>query len=126
MIGQLLNTCSRLKLADIQNVVAIPTPDDVDWNKRLNGNSVGLGIMPQHAVEPLSDRLAQALLVAEQAIWNDDFIFLLGDSSSYNQRFALRLQVAYETGSVAVVFGHQVNDRSAFIVRQGSHDYSVR
>lgn len=126
MISQLSNIRFRLRLADIQKVIAISTPDDTDRYKRLNRSGVGFGTSAQYAVQLSPDRLTQALLIAKQATENDDVTLVLGDNSPWGQGFAVRVQAACLRGSSATVFGHQVQDWSALAERQGSPDHLVR
>ena len=51
---------SVLMLADIQDVLIISTPDDIDGYKRLLGSGANFGISLQYAVQPSPDGLAQA------------------------------------------------------------------
>ena len=126
MISRLSDTRFRFRLAGIQNVIAILTPDDIDGCKRLHGSGVGFGVSPQYAVQPSTDLLVQGLLSSEQFTGNDDATSVLGDNILRGQRFSVRHQAEYPRGSGATVFGHQVQDLSALAERQGSHDYLAR
>ena len=126
MLSQLSNIRFRLELADIQSVIANLTPDDIDGYERLNGSGVGFGIGPQYAVQLSPDRLAQALLIADQVTRNDDGTLVFGDKFPRGLRLLLRLPAACLRGSAATVFGHQAQDCSALAEWQGPHDYLVR
>ena len=126
MISRLSNTRFRLRLAGIQNVIAILTPDDIDGCKRLHGSGVGFGVSPQYAVQPSTGLLVQGLLSSEQFTANDDATLVLSDNILRGQRFSVRHQAEYLRGSGATVFGHQMQDWNALAERQGSRDYLVR
>ena len=126
MLIQLPNTRFRLELADTQSVIANLTPDDIDGYERLNGSGVGFGIGPQYAIQLSPDRLAQALLIADQVTRNDDGTLVLGDKFPRGQCFSVCLQAACLRGSAVTVFGHQAQDCSALAEWQGPHDYLVR
>jgi len=126
MISRLSNTRFRLRLAGIQNVIAILTPDDIDGCKRLHGSGVGFGVSPQYAVQPSTGLLVQGLLSSEQFTANDDATLVLSDNIPRGERFSVRHQSECLRGSGVTVFGHQMQDWSALGERQGSRDYLVR
>ena len=123
MLVQLPNIRFPLELAEIQSVIASLTPDDIDGYERLNGSGVSFGISPQYVVQLSPDRLAQALLKADQVTRNDDGTLVLGDKFPRGLRFSVRLPAACLRGSEATVFGHQAQDCSALAEWQGPHDY---
>lgn len=105
---------SVLMLADIQDILIISTPDDIDGYKRLLGNGASFGVNIEYAIQPSPDGLAQAFLIGEQFIGNDDVTLVLGDNIFYGQRFSDHLQVASSRPSGATVFGYQVRDPERF------------
>jgi glucose-1-phosphate thymidylyltransferase len=105
---------SVLMLADIQDILIISTPDDIDGYKRLLGNGTSFGVNIEYAIQPSPDGLAQAFLIGEQFIGNDDVTLVLGDNIFYGQRFSDHLHVASSRPSGATVFGYQVRDPERF------------
>ncbi len=105
---------SVLMLADIQDILIISTPDDIDGYKRLLGDGASFGVNIEYAIQPSPDGLAQAFLIGEQFIGNDDVTLVLGDNIFYGQRFSHHLQVASSRPSGATVFGYQVRDPERF------------
>ena len=105
---------SVLMLADIQDILIISTPDDIDGYKRLLGNGASFGVNIEYAIQPSPDGLAQAFLIGEQFIGNDDVTLVLGDNIFYGQRFSDHLHVASSRPSGATVFGYQVRDPERF------------
>ena len=105
---------SVLMLADIQDILIISTPDDIDGYKRLLGDGSSFGVNIQFAVQPSPDGLAQAFLIGEQFIGKDDVTLVLGDNVFYGQRFSDHLAAASSRVSGATVFGYQVRDPERF------------
>ena len=105
---------SVLMLAGIQDILIISTPDDIDSYKRLLGDGSSFGINIQFAIQPSADGLAQAFLIGEQFIGNDDVTLVLGDNIFYGQRFSDYLAAASSRVSGATVFGYQVRDPERF------------
>ena len=105
---------SVLMLADIQDILIISTPDDIDGYKRLLGDGSSFGVNIQFAIQPSPDGLAQAFLIGEQFIGNDDVTLVLGDNIFYGQRFSDHLIAASSRISGATVFGYHVRDPERF------------
>ena len=105
---------SVLMLAGIQDILIISTPDDIDGYKRLLGDGSSFGVNIQFAIQPSPDGLAQAFLIGEQFIGNDDVTLVLGDNIFYGQRFSDHLIAASSRISGATVFGYQVRDPERF------------
>jgi glucose-1-phosphate thymidylyltransferase len=105
---------SVLMLADIQDILIISTPDDIDGYKRLLGDGSSFGVNIQFAVQHSPDGLAQAFLIGEQFIGDDDVTLVLGDNVFYGQRFSDHLVAASSRVSGATVFGYQVRDPERF------------
>ncbi len=105
---------SVLMLAGIQDILIISTPDDIDGYKLLLGDGSRFGVNIQFAAQPSPDGLAQAFLIGEQFIGDDDVILVLGDNVFYGQRFSDHLVAASSRISGATVFGYQVRDPERF------------
>lgn len=113
---------STLMLAGIRDILVISTPDDIDGYKRLLGDGSAFGINLNYAVQPSPDGLAQAFLIGEHFIGNDNVCLVLGDNIFYGQSFTktLRNAVARQTG--ATVFGYMVKDPERFGVVEFDKD----
>ena len=101
---------SVLMLAGIQEILIISTLDDIDGYKRLLGNGSNFGINIQFVIQPSPDGLAQAFLIGEEFIGNDNVTLVLGDNIFYGQRFSEYLAKASVSNLGATVFGYQVRD----------------
>jgi len=108
---------SVLMLAGISEVLIITTPEDSDSFKRLLGDGSQFGIELSYTVQPNPDGLAQAFILGEDFIGNDDVCLVLGDNIFYGQGFTPKLKHAVENaknGQGATVFGYQVKDPERF------------
>ena len=108
---------SVLMLAGIREVLIITTPEDSDSFKRLLGDDSRFGIKLSYSVQPSPDGLAQAFILGEEFIGNDDVCLVLGDNIFYGQGFTPKLKHAVENAKNsqgATVFGYQVKDPERF------------
>ncbi|WP_199524668.1 glucose-1-phosphate thymidylyltransferase RfbA [Pseudoalteromonas sp. bablab_jr011] len=108
---------SVLMLAGIREILLITTPEDKDSFYRLLGTGEQFGIKLSYAVQPTPDGLAQAFILGEKFIGNDDVCLVLGDNIFYGQAFSPKLKHAVENaknGHGATVFGYQVKDPERF------------
>lgn len=104
---------SVLLLAGIKDILVISTPFDLPMFKNLLGNGQELGINIEYAEQPSPDGLAQAFIIGEDFIANDDVCLVLGDNIFHGQGLSKMLQDArfnVETKNKATVFGYYVND----------------
>ncbi len=103
---------SVLMLAGIKEILIISTPTDLPMFKRLLGDGKELGITFEYAEQPRPEGLAQAFLIGEQFIGNDDVCLVLGDNIFYGQRFSSMLMDALNIASKneATVFAYPVID----------------
>ncbi|MBB1406058.1 glucose-1-phosphate thymidylyltransferase RfbA [Pseudoalteromonas sp. SG44-5] len=108
---------SVLMLAGISEILIITTPDDSDSFKRLLGDGSRFGIALSYTIQPSPDGLAQAFILGEEFIADDDVCLVLGDNIFYGQGFTPKLKHAVENaknGQGATVFGYQVKDPERF------------
>lgn len=108
---------SVLMLAGIREILIITTPEDVDGFKRLLGDGSQFGIELSYKEQPSPDGLAQAFIIGEDFIGNDNVCLVLGDNIFYGQGFTSKLQHALDNaknGQGATVFGYQVKDPERF------------
>ena len=108
---------SVLMLAGIRDILLISTPDDIAGYKRLLKDGSQFGINITYAEQPSPDGLAQAFIIGEEFIGNDDVCLVLGDNIFYGQGFTPKLREAVnkaKEGKGATVFGYQVKDPERF------------
>ena len=105
---------STLMLAGIQDVLVISTPEDLPNFQKLLGDGSQFGISISYAEQPSPDGLAQAFLIGESHIGNDNACLVLGDNIYFGQNFSACLQEASARESGATVFGYHVSDPERF------------
>jgi glucose-1-phosphate thymidylyltransferase len=74
---------SVLMMAGIKEILIISTPQDLPNFKRLLGDGKGLGISFTYAEQAVPNGLAQAFVIGEEFIGNDDVALVLGDNIFY-------------------------------------------
>lgn len=104
---------SALMLAGIRDILLITTPEDRPAYERLLGDGSALGLRFSYVVQPSPDGLAQAFLLGEEFIGDDDVCLVLGDNIFHGATFTGLLEEAARTVAEerrAVVFGCRVSD----------------
>ena len=112
---------SVLMLAGIKEILIISTPYDLPGFKRLLGDGSDFGVRFEYAEQPSPDGLAQAFIIGEKYIGDDDVCLVLGDNIFYGSGFTglLRESVATaEKDRKATVFGYYVNDPERYGVAE--------
>jgi glucose-1-phosphate thymidylyltransferase len=116
---------SVLMLAGIRDILIISTPVDLPNFKRLLGDGSQFGINLSYAEQPSPDGLAQAFIIGEEFIGNDDCALILGDNIFYGNNFGKILKEAVENKGRATVFGYYVDDPERFGVVEFDDDGKV-
>lgn len=105
---------SVLMLAGIRDILVITTPEDNPAFRRLLGDGSNFGVNISYAEQPSPDGLAQAFLIGEEFIGDDNVCLVLGDNIFYGQHFTQTLQQAVAQKHGATVFAYQVKDPERF------------
>ena len=105
---------STLMLAGIKEILIISTPQDLPRFEELLGDGSEFGISLSYAVQPSPDGLAQAFLIGEEFIGQDNVCLILGDNIYYGQHFSEQLEAANAREHGATVFGYHVTDPERF------------
>ena len=116
---------SVLMLAGIRDILVITTPEDNASFKRLLGDGGDFGISISYAVQPSPDGLAQAFIIGEKFIGNDNVCLVLGDNIFYGQSFTQTLKQAAAKTHGATVFGYQVKDPERFGVVEFDENFNA-
>ena len=105
---------SVLMLAGIQDILVITTNHDMPSYQRLLGDGSQFGVNISYAIQNKPEGLAQAFIIGQEHIGNDNVCLVLGDNIFYGQGFGpMLIEVAGKT-SGATVFGYQVADPHRF------------
>lgn len=113
---------SVLMLAGIRDILIITSPEDCLSFKRLLGDGRQFGIQLQYAVQPKPEGLAQAFIIGEKFIGQDNVCLVLGDNIFWGQGFSPKLINAASRTKGATVFGYEVKDPERFGVVEFNQD----
>ena len=99
---------STLMMAGVQDVLIISTPTDTPVFERLLGDGSRYGISLNYAVQDKPAGIAEAFVIGEEFIGDDDVVLILGDNLFYGKMDFLHRAIANNEG--ATVFGYRVSD----------------
>ncbi len=119
---------SVLMLSGIKEILIISTPLDLPHFKRLLGNGEDLGISLSYKEQPSPDGLAQAFIIGEDFIGDDDVCMVLGDNIFYGHGLVEMLNNAKhnaEKEKKATVFGYYVVDPERYGVAEFDNEGNV-
>ena len=108
---------STLMLAGIRDILIISTPQDLPNFERLLGDGSEFGVHFEYKVQEVPNGLAQAFVLGEEFIGDDNVCLVLGDNIFYGNHFGRMLRAAVrnaEENGRATVFGKYVNDPERF------------
>jgi glucose-1-phosphate thymidylyltransferase len=116
---------SVLMLAGVKEILIISTPTDLPNFKRLLGNGKELGIEFHYKEQPSPDGLAQAFIIGEDFIGNDDVCLVLGDNIFNGHGFSKLLAKSVsnvKNQKKATIFGYYVKDPERYgVVKFDEH-----
>lgn len=118
---------SVLMLAGIKEILIISTPQDLPNFEKLLGDGSQFGIVLKYAEQPSPDGLAQAFIIGEDFIGDDDVAMILGDNIYYGSGFTQILTEASESAKngQATIFGYYVHDPERFGIVEFDKDGKV-
>lgn len=105
---------SALMMAGIKEVLIISTPIHIDRFKELLGTGENLGMKFEYKVQEKPVGLADAFILGEDFIGDDDVALILGDNMIYGSRIEEVLKVASKVEKGGVIFGYQVADPTSY------------
>ncbi len=108
---------SVLMLAGIKEILIISTLDDLPNFEKLLGSGNDLGINLSYKEQPSPDGLAQAFIIGEEFIGNDDVCLILGDNIFYGHGLPEMLKKAVnnvKNEAKATIFGYNVKDPNRY------------
>lgn len=101
---------STLMLAGIREILIISTPRDLPVFQNLFGTGSQLGLKMSYAIQEVPRGLADAFIIGEEFIGDDNVALVLGDNIFYGQSFSQVLKRAAERKNGATIFGYYVRD----------------
>ena len=116
---------STLMLAGIKDILIISTPRDIGGFKELFGDGSHIGVNFSYAVQESPRGLADAFIVGEKFIGDDNVCLVLGDNIFYGYSFSERLRNAASRKEGATIFGYYLSDPSSMGVVEFDDDGNV-
>jgi len=119
---------SVLMLAGIREILIISTPHDLPNFKKLLGTGADIGLSVSYAEQPQPEGLAQAFIIGEEFIGNEDVCLILGDNIFYGSGISQLLQNTVQQvkkEEKAVIFGYYVNDPERYGVAEMDEEGNV-
>ena len=118
---------STLMLAGIREILIISTPEDAPRFQALLGDGAQFGLSLSYTVQPSPDGLAQAFLLGETFIGDDECAMILGDNLFYGGGLVEKLRKAAENADrgLATVFGYYVNDPERFGIMELDNEGNI-
>ncbi len=102
---------SILMLANIKEVLIISTPEDLPNFEKLLGDGSELGMKFEYIIQPKPEGLAQAFILGEEFIGNDNVCLILGDNVFYVEGISKLMESSIKRiENKATIFGYYVND----------------
>ena len=109
---------SVLMLAGIREILIISTPQDLPLYQNLFNDGSQYGLSIEYAEQPSPDGLAQAFIIGEEFIGEDDVALILGDNIFYGYELPQTIEGVTDNKDGAVVFGYFVNDPQRYGVAE--------
>lgn len=116
---------SVLMLAGIRDILIISTPDDQPVFQKLFGDGSAIGIKISYAIQPKPEGIAQAFIVGEEFIGNDNVCLILGDNIFYGHGFTPLLQEVASLKEGATLFAYKVKDPERFGVVEFDENFNA-
>lgn len=116
---------SVLMLAGIKEILIISTPRDLPMYKELLGDGSDLGISFEYIEQYNPNGLAEAFIIGEDFIGDDNVALILGDNVFHGHRFTEILEKSTQLEEGAIVFGYYTNNPEAFGVVEFDDEWNV-
>ena len=116
---------SILLLAGIREILLISTVEDIGHFEKLLGNGSDWGIKLEYKIQPSPDGLAQAFILGEEFIGDDNVCLILGDNIFYGHGLTPFLKKAMSLDKGAITFAYQVRNPKNFGIVEFYDDKKV-
>ena len=105
---------SVLMLANIREILIISTERDLPVFKELLGDGSDFGVRLEYKVQEKPNGLAEAFLIGEEFVGDDNVALILGDNIFFGSGFSGLLEEAGKITEGAVIFGYPVKDPTSY------------
>ena len=105
---------SVLMLANIREILIISTERDLPVFRELLGDGSDFGVKLEYKVQAKPNGLAEAFLIGEEFIGDDNVALILGDNIFFGSGFSGLLEEAGKITEGAVIFGYPVKDPTSY------------
>lgn len=105
---------STLMLAGIKDILIISTETDTPNFQRLFGDGCKLGLNISYEIQKAPNGLAEAFIIGEKFIENDNVVLVLGDNIFYGRGLTQTLEAAAANMDGAIIFGYYVKDPTSY------------
>jgi glucose-1-phosphate thymidylyltransferase len=109
---------SVLMLAGIQEILIISTPEHLPQFEAMFGSGEQLGLSFQYQVQEEPKGLAQAFILGEEFIGQDDVCLILGDNIFYGHGLTELVKEKTQNLEGGLIFGYEVEDPTCFGVAE--------
>ncbi|MBR5304981.1 MAG: glucose-1-phosphate thymidylyltransferase RfbA [Candidatus Gastranaerophilales bacterium] len=116
---------STLMLAGIKDILIITNEVDIDNFKKLFGNGQQFGLNIEYKIQYVQKGIADAFLIAEDWINNDEVALILGDNIFHGHGFSTLMKNALKNNKGATIFGYTVKDPERFGVVEFDNNKKV-
>ena len=116
---------SVLMLAGIREILIISTPRDLPIYEDLLGDGSSFGVKFSYEVQENPNGLAEAFIIGEDFIGDDNVALILGDNIFHGHRFSEILNRAKNLDEGAIIFGYFTNNPEEFGVVEFDDDWNV-
>ncbi len=105
---------SVLMEAGIREILVISTPRDMPIFKELLGDGTQFGVRFEYAIQEKPKGLAEAFIIGEKFIGQDNVAMILGDNMFYGSHLTTMLNIANNRENEATIFGYRVKEPMAY------------
>ena len=105
---------SVLMEAGIKEILVISTPRDMPIFKELLGDGIQFGVRFEYTIQEKPNGLAEAFLIGEKFIGQDNVAMILGDNMFYGSHLTTMLNIANNRENDATIFGYRVKEPRAY------------
>ena len=128
MIGHDILSLSVLMLGEIKDILIISTPKDISNYKLLLGDGSRFGIKLSYEIQKKPMGLAQAFIIGESFISNDDVCLILGDNLFYGSGFTNLIKESINEvikNNKSIIFSYSVKNPSQFGIVEFDEENNV-